>query len=215
MNTKARVIRGLSSYKLMSKKAAQEEALRLAVEKLKYVDLTVRCPSLGLPSPENDTLRFRAFGKDLILQRSDFQLIQADTEEPVKLRDRVLVLHYLLYEAPLILTNESISFKGFPEGQFYWQPFLSRTVNPLLGRIGNDLERLRTHLQRFDWEEVELGDFGAQIHAVGKLYVTLVYHLGDDEFPPAADVLFDACIKQVFVAEDVAVLASRICLGLL
>jgi hypothetical protein len=199
----------------MSKKAAQKEALRLAVEKLKHIDLTVRCPSLGLPSPENGTLHFRAFGKDLILRQPDFQLIKAETGEPAKLSDRVLVLHYLLYDSPLTLTNESISFKGFPEGQFYWQPFLSRTVNPLLGRIGNDLELLRTHLQRFDWEEVDLGDFGARIHAIGKLYVTLVYHLGDDEFPPAADVLFDACIKQVFVAEDVAVLASRICLGLL
>ncbi len=199
----------------MSKQAAQEEAIRLAVAKLKNIDLSSRCSLLGLPVPDRGSLQLRAFGMDLNLLQSDFQLLKTKTEEATKLSDRILVLHYLLCESPIILTNELVSFRGFPEGQFYWQPFLSRTVKPLIGRIGNDLELLRKNLQRFDWEEVAMGDFGAQIHGIGKLYVTLVYHCGDDEFPPTADVLFDACITQVFVAEDVAVLASRICLGLL
>jgi hypothetical protein len=199
----------------MSKQIAQQEALRLAIEKLEHVDLTARCSSLGLSAPENGIVRLRVFGTDMILQQSGLQLIKAETGGPAKLSDRILVLHYLLCESPISLAGELVSFRSFPEGQFYWQPFLSRTVKPLLGRIGNDLDLLRKHLQRFDWEEVSMGDFGARIHALGELYVTLVYHLGDDEFPPTADVLFDACITQVFVAEDVAVLASRICIGLL
>jgi hypothetical protein len=199
----------------MSKQLAQKEAIRLAVAKLKDVDLTTRCSSLGLSAPKNGIVHLQAFGTDLMLQQSDFQLIKADTGEPAKLSDRVLVLHYLLCDSPIILTEDLISFRVFPEGQFYWQPFLSRTVKPLIGRIGNDLELLRKNLERFDWEEVAMGDLGARVHGIGKMYVTLVYHRGDDEFPPEADVLFDACIKQVFVAEDVAVLASRICIGLL
>jgi hypothetical protein len=43
----------------------------------------------------------------------------------------------------------------------------------------------------------------------------LVYRAGDDEFPASADLLFDACIRRVFCAEDAAVLGSRVCLGLL
>jgi len=199
----------------MSKQIAQKEALRLAIAELENVDLTARCSSLGLPVPENGSVGLRVFGTDMILQQSDFQLIKAETGEPAKSSDCILVLHYLLCDSPISLTDKLISFRGFPEGQFYWQPFLSRTIKPLIGRIGNDLELLRKNLQRFDWEEVDMGDFGARIHAIGKLYVTLVYHRGDDEFPPTADVLFDACIKQIFVAEDVAVLASRICIGLL
>ena len=199
----------------MSKQRAQQEALRLAVEKLAHVDLTERCPRLGLTTPKDGILSVRAFGKNLDVHLSDFSIYDADAKTPVKLGDQVLVLHYLLCETPVVLTKELISFRGFPEGQFYWQPFQARTVNPLIGRIGNDLELLRDHLNRFDWEPVGMGDFGARIHAIGPLFLTLAYHVGDDEFPPSADVLFDACITQVFVAEDVAVLASRICLGLL
>lgn len=199
----------------MSKHSAQQDALRIAIDKLQAVNLSERCPQLGLPIPENGTLRLRTFGKNMLLDVSDFSLVDADSAKPVKLGDQVLVLHYLLCETSVIPADKLISFRGYPEGQFYWQPFQARTVRPLLGRIGNDLDLLREHLERFDWEPVEMGDFGARIHIIGPLSLTLAYHLGDDEFPPTADVLFDACITQVFVAEDVAVLASRICLGLL
>ncbi|MHB9138667.1 MAG: DUF3786 domain-containing protein, partial [Victivallaceae bacterium] len=43
----------------------------------------------------------------------------------------------------------------------------------------------------------------------------LIYRAGDDEFPPEAEVLFDAAVKRVYVAEDAAVMAGRICIGLL
>jgi hypothetical protein len=199
----------------MSKEIARQEAIRLAIAKLQHVDLASRCMVLGIPAPENGVLRLRAFGIEFLLQQSDFQLIIADTGEVAKTGDRILALHYLLCDAPITLTDEHISFRGLPGGQFYWQPFLSRTVHPLLGRIGNDLELLKKNLQRFDWEPIDLGDFGARIHAIGPVDMTLVYHQGDEEFPPEVDLLFDACIKHIFMTEDVAVLASRICLGLL
>lgn len=199
----------------MTKKAAQEEALRLVKEKLKNVDLTARYKLLEVPPPENGAIPLRVFGMDMVLYESDLNLTIAKTGEPAKLNDHILVLHYLLNDKPIVPSEEQITFRQLPGGQFYWQPFLSRTVIPLVNRIGNDLELLRKNLDRFDWEPVSFGDLGARIHGLCKLYITLVYHKGDDEFSPAADVLFDACIKEVFVAEDAAVLASRICLGLL
>ena len=47
--------------------------------------------------------------------------------------------------------------RNLSSGQFYRQPFLSRTINPLTKRIGNDVELLKNNLNRFDWEEVILG----------------------------------------------------------
>jgi hypothetical protein len=38
---------------------------------------------------------------------------------------------------------------------------------------------------------------------------------GDEEFGPAAEILFDACVRRVFTTEEVAHLTSCICLGLL
>ncbi len=202
----------------MANKESQEEALRRVKEELKNIDLTARCKLLNLPAPENNALKLRVFGRDMILGSSDLNLIIKENKKPAKLRDNILILHYLLNDRPIHPNKgieKQITFRQFSGGQFYWQPFLSRTAVPLIKRIGNDLDLLKKNLGRFDWEEVNSGDLGAKIHTIGELYITLIYHRGDDEFPPAADILFDECIKDVFSTEDASVLASRICIGLL
>jgi hypothetical protein len=85
----------------------------------------------------------------------------------------------------------------------------------LVQRIGNDLQLLKKNLGRFDWEPLAIGDFAARVHVIGRLYLTLIYRLGDEEFPAEADVLFDPDVQRVYNAEDASVLAGRICLGLL
>ena len=199
----------------MSQNSGMEEAIYLATEKIKDVDFLIRCQDIGLPAPDGDGIRFKAFGMNLLFQIPSFQLSQIDSDGQLSLSDQLLVMHYLTQHKPLKETNEKISFKGYSEGQFYWQTFVTRPVKPLVEFIGNDLELLKTNLQRFDWEPEKLGDFAAKIHLIGKLDMFLVYHLGDEEFPAEANVLFDACIKQVYLAEHVAVLASSICIGLL
>ncbi len=199
----------------MPKRSGYEAAVRTAVEKLGKVDLADRCARLGLPKPQDGILKLRTFGMDMILRMSDFQLILVDSDKPAKISDRILVLHYLLCDLPVHQTDELISFRDLKGGMFYWEPFFSRTVRPLVQRIGNDLELLRNNLEKFDWEPVSLGDFGARIHVIGRLYLTLIYRLGDEEFPASADLLFDAGIKRVYDAEDAAVLASRISMGLI
>lgn len=198
----------------MSKESGYEAAVRAAVEKLKKIELTDRCTRLGLPEPQDGIIKLRAFGTDMMLRLSDYQLSLVDSGQPAKIGDRILVLHYLLCDLPILDTDELISFRQMDSGQFYLPAFLSRSVRPLAERIGNDLALLKKNLNRFDWEPVSMGDLGARIHAVGKVFVTLVYRLGDEEFPASADIFFDAGIKRVFPTEDAAVLAGRICMGL-
>ncbi len=199
----------------MSKISGYETAVRAAVEKLRTIDLIGRCARLGLPKPHDGLLAFRAFGTDMVLSQSDFELFQAGTHTPARESDRILVLHYLLCDLPIPVTDELISFRQLDSGMFYWEAFLSRSVRPLVERVGNLLDLLKRNLARFDWQPILLGDLGARIHAVGNVYVTLIYRLGDEQFPPSADLLFDAHIRRVYPTEDVAVLAGRICLGLL
>lgn len=206
---------------------AQMVALQRAVERLRAVDLTARCAALGLHSPSGQSLGLRAFGQDLCLTLPDFTATRVDGK-PVRLTDHLLVLHYLLCDLPLSPTGQMINFRDLAGGQFYFGPFSSRTTRPLVNRIGNNLDLLRANLGRFDTPPCNAGVLPAvgpaetpplalsvRIHALGRIDMTLLYHGGDEEGPPTAELLFDACIKRVFATEDVAVLASRICLGLL
>ncbi len=198
----------------MSKQDAQAEAIRRAVAKLKTVDLLARCADLKLPAPVDGCLNLRAFGADFKLITDTFELMVCKTGAPAKDADRILVLHLLLCELPLTPSDELVTFRDFPGGSFYLEPFLSRTVRPLVKRYGNRLDELKAAMSRFDFQPLELGDFSARIHAVGCLYVTLIYRLGDDEFPAEAELFFNTPVKRAFCAEDAAVLAGRICFGL-
>ena len=137
------------------------------------------------------------------------------TDKPARIGDKILILHYLLCDKPINPTGELITFRDFSGGQFYWQPFLSRTVEPLVQRIGNNLEILEKNLSRFDWEPKKMGDFGVRVHTIGKFDITIVYNRGDEEFPAEAKIFFDSSVTKVFNTEDATVLASRICIGLL
>jgi hypothetical protein len=199
----------------MSKREPLARAIELAVERLSTIDLESRCPILGLPAPHDGQLTARMFGADTRLDLDSWTLTALPSGDPAKVSDLVLLLHYLMCDVPVTATGELVSFRSLPGGQFYFPAFQGRTATPLVQRFGNDLGTLREHLERFDHEPTDDGDLGARIHALGNLHVTLVYHTGDDELPPAADILFDRCITRAFCAEDAAVMAGRICIGLL
>ena len=199
----------------MTKQAGHQEAIRLAIETLKTIDLPHSCQLLGLNSSENGILKIRMVGSDYCLSTDDFRLLKAKENHPAEENDQILLLHYLLCDVPVQTTDELITFRDLTGGQFYWEPFVSRTTQPLCRVIGNDIERLKTNLNQFDWQQIDGGDLAARIHIIGNIFLTLKYQVGDEEFPPGALILFDSSIKRVFTAEDVAVLSGRVCMELI
>ncbi len=199
----------------MTQKQAKEQSRLQAIERLSKVDISARCAALSLPEPDGGGVLIRCFGSNLRFNIDDCSLVDQESNEPARIADHILVLHYLLCDQPLGENGKLVSFRDFPGGEFYYGPFRSRSLKPLIGRIGNDLDLLAKNLTRFDTESVGMGDLGARVHILGGLYATLIYHKGDEEFSPDANLLFDEVIKQVYPAEDISVIAGRICIGLL
>ena len=202
-----------------NRQLAEQTAISLAVEKLSALDQwPARCKLLGLPdpSPTDSSVLLPMFYGTLAIRLPEFTAVVTETGQPAKPCDRLLALHYLLCNAPVTQSDDWITFRDFPGGAFYWQPFLSRTIRPLVNRIGNNVEGLRGRLIRLGAmvEPVAGEGLCATFRAIGNVYVRLVYRPGDAEFPPSADFLYNACARRVFCAEDVAALASRICFSL-
>ena len=199
----------------MSKTEAHQIALVSAVQRLANIDLTRQCIQSGLSAPINNKLLLRAFGADIELSIPEFDGIYLQSGQPLTAVDRILILHYLLAQQPLHGDNQELSFREFPGGTFYWDAFVNRTTRPLVTAIKNNLTLLRSRLNRYDCTLVCHGDLGMRIKGIGMAAVTLIYWQGDDELQPSAEILFNQTIKTVYCTEDAAVLASRICLGLL
>ncbi len=198
-----------------NKKLALEDAIRRAAHSLDGVDLPERTAALGLPFPDkNGELQFRMLGRTVAFRPPAFEGWDLMRDAPLHPADRLLVLHYLQHDLPLRPTGRWLTFRHFPGGQFYWGPFQTRSVKPLIHEIGNDLERLVERLRPLDCHPLKVGDCGVRVRLFGNVDLALVYNRGDEEFGPTVDILFDASLKRVFPAEDAAALASRLCLRL-
>ena len=208
----------------------QKEARDIAIDRIREqlfrdlpledaTDLETLCIGLGLTVPRNGTSELRVFGKDLRLDWHELELSASAPDGsgrlPASQTDRILLFHYLASQGPTRAGGDLISFRDLTGGIFYWEPFRSRTVAPLAKRFGDDHAGLRKALGKYDWEEVAAGDFGARVHGFGNLWLTLVCYRSEDGLPAEINALFDPCLKKVFQAEDAAVFASRICIGLL
>ncbi|HCE44542.1 MAG TPA: hypothetical protein DET40_13430 [Lentisphaeria bacterium] len=199
----------------MSKTEGQNEAIRIAVAKLAESDLSARAGNLGFTLLDKHAILIRAFGSDCTVELNSFEVRNKKTGQPVKPDLKIIILHYLLFDNTFSETGRIITFRDLPGGQFYLGPYQSRSVDILLSRIKYDIGLLKKNLGRLEWEETRPGDIGARIHAIGRIFATLVYYKGDEEMPSSADILYDSSIRKVFNTEDVTVIASLICRSLL
>jgi hypothetical protein len=199
-----------------NRERALEIATAHAIERLSKLDLEDRCERLGIDirKIENE-LAFASLGREVAIDPVSFGIRETSSGAPVSGVERLLILHYLQWEGDATPAGEIISFRDFPGGAFYYNPFRGRTVAPLVRAIGTDLNLLRERLDRLKWDKGEWGDTSAVIRVFGRVSVILVYHKGDDEFPPDAEMLFDAALRRIFSADDISALAALVCARLI
>jgi hypothetical protein len=203
---------------------ARDEAIRRARERLEPLlaagpdAVGRRCAALGLSAPSDGAVGLRLFGRDARLDLASLDLTLSGGPEPSQ-TDRILFYHYLACEAALSPGGEPVSFRDFPGGAFYWEPFRSRTSLMLAKRYGPDLSRgapeLRSALCRLDWTELASGDLGARVRGFGALDLILIAYAPEEGFEAEVNVLFEPAAKRAFGAEDAAAFAGRICAALL
>jgi hypothetical protein len=137
-------------------------------------------------------------------------VVYEDSEAKLSLQEQGLILHYLLGAQDIALTNELITFREIPSGEFYYQPFLKRAQVPLVETFGSDHELFRKAGQKLGGIDAKMGDASLTFQPFPRIPVTLILWKEDDEFPPEGNILFDAGIKHFLGGEDIAFLAGTV-----
>jgi hypothetical protein len=148
------------------------------------------------------------FGQGRRVSWPEISVLPVNGPENLPLTEQILILHYLLNSTGELLTGNSIDFRQVPEGSFYWSAFVSRAKKPLLETFGQDLELYLKVAVQLGGEVLEMGDAAARFSAFPLVPVTHVLWGGDQEFPPEANILFDATIARHLPTEDIAALAG-------
>jgi hypothetical protein len=149
------------------------------------------------------------FGQGRRVGWPEITVTPADGDAQIPLTEQILILHYLSRATGEPLSGHSIDFREVPDGGgFYWSAFVSRAKQPLLETFGQDLELYLKVATNLGGEPQNLGEAAARFLAFPLVPVTHVLWRGDEEFPPEANILFDATISQHLSTEDIAALAG-------
>lgn len=196
-------------YKLAYKLASSELAKIDYIEKL--------CLKSGaqfklIGSQKIITLEF--LNRSYQIRFPDIDVSLIDSKEPVPLRDKLLILHYLRWAKGSPITNKVITFRELPEGASYFPNFSQRAIMPLLDNFGQEPHRLLAAAEKLGGHKADYGDAAVTINAFSRVAITLVLWQGDDEFAPRGSILFSSTISDYLSTEDIAVLCETIAWGL-
>jgi hypothetical protein len=191
-------------------KLVEQDNLEVA-EKLALESLSTRTPedvaSRCGATIEGDHLTLVYLGTPLAITIPDYKVVMPDGRE-MNPYERVLVLHYLSGEGPVRAAGDPITFKEVPSGPFYDAAFQRRARNPLLGVFGEDPARAVRAAEALGGRPLEHGDVAVTIPAFPNVQIILVFHEGDEEFPPEVGLLLSGNITSYLSTEDIATLAG-------
>lgn len=130
--------------------------------------------------------------------------ISGPAGEEVPLEIQVVLLHYLSQAGPAVPEKRWVSFKELPGGSIYTGPFTNRSILPLVGVFGSRPDKLVQSAAALGGREERFGDVAVSVPVLPKIPIAFVLWLGDEEFPPSGNVLFDASAPRHLPTEDYA-----------
>jgi hypothetical protein len=190
-----------------------ELALKLASQKLANSNIPEQCRKAGAE------LRLVGGKKVIILEYlgssyhvsfPDIDVSLVDNQQPVSLKDKLLILHYLIRAEGSPITGTLITYKEIPDGANYFPTFYKRAIKPLVDNFNKEPHRLLDAAEKFGAHKTDYGDMAVTINAFSQVPITLVLWHGDDEFAPEGNILFDSNISNYLSTEDITVLCETI-----
>jgi len=191
----------------LSKQKNYQQSFDLACASIKGMNVEERAKKAGADfqkgrDGEKITIHFFSEPYDIQFPQIEFY---SPSKKVVSLVTRVLLLHYLIRADGNPLAGKWVAYKDIPGGLLYAGVFARRVTEPLQRKFGKSARLFKETGIRSGGEPVEVGDASFILKAFP--YVPLQYVLweGDEEFPPSAQLLFDASVDHYLTLEDIVV----------
>lgn len=121
---------------------------------------------------------------------------------------KILVVRFLL-EGKYFKGNHVFkTYREMPWGEVYFRNFDGRCIKRLAYGFGYKIEKFQAIMESLGAEKIEAGDIGYEFEFINQLKLRFILWVGDDEFPPSAQILFEDNFVFAFTAEDMAVVGD-------
>lgn len=154
--------------------------------------------------------------REIILTYPDLQVLDASSRTELSVFDQTMVLYYFHTCDGTPMAASWIAFSELPDGRFYSQAFQGYTGRELVNAFGNDLPTFEGAARnaggekRFPLAGAPLGDSAFAYQALPRVPLLVVYWLGDEDFQPNCQILFDAAVSHHMPTDACAILGSTL-----
>jgi hypothetical protein len=107
------------------------------------------------------------------------------------------------------LEKEIVGVKDLKEAHFFQGPHALQT-EPVLKRYGRDMQGFKKAAKYLEGHPLDMADAAYRLHPFPRIPVYYLFWQGDAEFDPRISVLFDRSIEDVFSADAIWGLVSRV-----
>lgn len=118
--------------------------------------------------------------------------------------ERILFLRYLLDGRCVPPGGRYLAYQELPWGEVYLQQFTGRCIKRFAFSYGGRPDLLRRVMERLPANPISRSDAGYEVELMEGLTIQFLLWLGDEEFPPNAQILFSDNFRFAFTAEDIA-----------
>lgn len=157
---------------------------------------------------------FAFLGDPTILTYPDFRALKADGES-LSVMKQALLMYYFIASDGTAPSGIWISFADLPDGRVYASAFQGYTGDAVVKIFGLNLQSFRSACEIIGGSRVALGDAAYSFQALPRLRLSVVFHVGDDDFSSICKILFDKNTAHCLPTEGCAILGNMLAQRLL
>ncbi|MDE3089985.1 MAG: DUF3786 domain-containing protein [Chloroflexota bacterium] len=188
--------------KMIAKVAAQREELRQRNPR----EFTAKCGA----EFSDGVLRVKFYGEPYVITFPELSVRVEATQKECGLNRSSMFFYYFLTADGTPLAGKWVAFRDLPGGMFYHQAYQGYSGNRLAKAIDNRVGVFERAAQNLGGMKLDLGDAAFAFDALPRVRVAAVYHVGDEDFPASANVLFDESASHYLPTDALAGVGSAL-----
>lgn len=182
-------------------------------QRLRARDVTTLCNRTQFEPAGAGRLVFRFLDVDVLVDPAEQCLKRLQSGAWTPTDDPLLELatvHYLLGVGDIYpLGRDLVGPKDLKQGHFFQGPHALK-IGPVLEAYGRDPVGLGRAAERLGGQRVDMADSAWRLKPFPRIHLYYLLWLGDDEFPPRLNVLFDRSIENILAADAIWGLVTRV-----
>lgn len=121
---------------------------------------------------------------------------------------QIIVLRFLISGQMVKSTGKYLTYREVPWGEVYFRQFEGRCLTRLKFGFGSKLHQFAAAMERLGAKKIAMGDVAYEFEFINGLHVRFILWVGDEEFPPSSQILFEDNFPYAYQAEDLAVVGD-------